>query len=115
MTYQKYADKAYKKIKQYGSPVTVKSSGKKVYDDKTNTYTDTGNEFHGFAIQRNYDQRDIDGTNIRVGDVQFMAVLDGVPKSNDKITFGGKSYTVINVNTLNPDGTVNIFYTIQGR
>ena len=77
MNYQKYADKAFSKLKQYGSPITIKRSGKKVYDKTTNTYIDTGEEFGGVAIQRNFDQKNIDGTNIRMGDIQFMASLNG--------------------------------------
>lgn len=115
MNYQKYADKAYSKIQQYGSPIKIRRSGKKTYDPSTNTYTDSGTEINGFAIMRNYNQHNIDGTNIRMGDVQFMASLDGQPKSNDTITFGTKSYTVVNVDVMNPDGNTDIYFTIQAR
>ena len=115
MNYQKYADKAYTKIKQYGSPITIKHSGKREYNPATNTYTDGGTEITGFAILRNYNQYNIDGTNIRIGDVQFMASLNGLPKSNDSITFGNKNYTVVNVDVMNPDGNTDIFYIIQAR
>ena len=115
MNYQKYADKAYAKIKQYGSPITVKRAGKKVYDKETDTYTDNGEEYTGYALQRSFDQKNIDGTNIKFGDVLFMAVLSGLPKSNDKITYGSKSYTVINVDILSPNGVTDIFYNIQAR
>ena len=115
MNYQKYADKAFAKIKQYGSPITVKRAGKKIYDPDTNTYTDTGEEFGGYAIQRNYDQRNIDGTNIKFGDFMFMASLSKQPKSNDEVSFKGHKYTVINVVPMNPDGNTDIFFTIQAR
>ena len=115
MNYQKYALTAYKKLKQYGSPITIKRSGKREYNPDTNTYTDGGTELGGFAIMRNYNQHNIDGTNIRIGDVQFMAYLSGQPKSNDSITFGNKKYTVVNVDVMNPDGNTDIFYTIQAR
>lgn len=115
MNYQKYADKAYIKIKQYGSPITVKRAGKKTYDPATNTYTDTGIEFGGYAIQRNYDQKNIDGTNIKFGDVMFMAVLDNKPQSNDEVSFKGHKYTVKDYQTMNPNGETDIFYTIQAR
>jgi len=115
MNYQKYADKAYTKIKKYGSPITIKRSGKAEYNKETNKYEDSGETISGVAIQRNYDQRNIDGTNIRMGDVQFMASLNGQPKSNDNITFVGKSFVVVNAVPMNPDGTTDIFYTIQAR
>lgn len=115
MNYQKYADKAYSKIKQYGSPIMLKRSGKASYNTETNSYEDSGEVITGVAIQRNYDQKNIDGTNIRMGDVQFMACLSGQPKSNDKVMFGGKTFVVINAIPMNPDGTTDIFFTIQAR
>lgn len=115
MSYQKYADKAYSKIKQYGSPITVKRSGKRVYDKATNTYTDTGAEFGGVAIQRSFDQKNIDGTNIKFGDVLFMASVEQRPQSNDTVVFGGKSYTVVNVDPMNVDGITDIFVNIHAR
>lgn len=115
MNYQKYADKAFSKLKQYGSPITIKRSGKKVYDKTTNTYIDNGEEFSGVAIQKNFDQKNIDGTNIKFGDVQFMAQLPKSPQSNDTVVFGGRTYTVINVDPMNVDGNVDIFVNIHAR
>ena len=115
MNYQPYADKAYQKISKYGAPITIKRSGKKTYDKQTNTYVDSGEQFSGVAIQRNYSQRDIDGTNIKIGDVLFMAQLPQRPQANDTVVFGGRSYTVINPVPMNVDGTVDIFVNIQAR
>lgn len=115
MNYQKYADKTFDKIKKYGSSISCKRSGKKVYDKTTNSYTDTGIEFSGVAIQRNFDQKNIDGTNIKFGDVQFMAAMEQRPQSNDTVIFGGRKYTVINVEPLNVDGSVDIFVNIHAR
>lgn len=113
--YEKYAKKAAAKIKQYGSPITVKRSGRKVYDKATNTYTDTGAEFGGYAIQRSFDQKNIDGTNIKFGDILLMCSLNGTPRSNDTVTYGGRSYTVVNVEPLSPDGNVAVYYKVQAR
>lgn len=115
MNYQKYADKAYEKIKKYGSAIIIRHSGQKEYNKQTNTYTDNGTSVTGVALQRNYAQKDIDGTNIRMGDVQFMASLNDRPLSNDDIEFEGKHYKVINVSVLAPDGKTDIFYTLQAR
>lgn len=115
MNYQKYADKAFAKIKQYGSSIQIVHSGKKTYNAETNSYSDSGTTYTGVAIQRNYQQKDIDGTNIKMGDIQFMASLNGKPQSNDVIEFEGNNYTVINVSVLAPDGKTDIFYMIQAR
>lgn len=115
MNYQKYADKANSKISKYGSPITITRSGNSEYDATTNTYTDSGTELSGFAIQSNFNQRDIDGTNIRMGDVLFMACLNGRPMTNDSISFNGNTYTVVNVRPLNLDGNTDIYVNIQAR
>lgn len=115
MNYQKYADKALSKIRKYGAPITIKRAGKKVYDPSTNKYTDSGEEFSGVAIQRNFDQKNIDGTNIKFGDVLFMAKLGKRPQSNDTVVFCGREYTVVNVDPMNVDGSVDIFVNIQAR
>lgn len=115
MNYQKYAGKAYEKISKYGSPITFKRAGKKVYNPATNTYEDKGEEFSGYAIQRNFSLKNIDGKNIRFGDVLFMASLDKRPLQNDEITFMGKKFTVVNCDPMNPDGTTDIFFNIQAR
>lgn len=115
MNYQKYANKVFAKLKEKGSPITVKRSGKKTYDPKTNKTTDNGVEFKGYACQFSFDQKDIDGTNIRFEDVRFMAALDGRPQSNDTVTFEGKTYTVINARPFNVNGKTDIYYTIQAR
>ena len=115
MNYTPYADKAYTKIKKHGSTITVTHSGSKVYNPDTDEYTDTGSTVVGVAIQRNYSQKDIDGTNIRIGDVNFMASLNGKPYSNDEIEFEGNKYTVVLAIPLNPNGKTDIFWDIQAR
>ena len=115
MNYQKYSDKAYEKLKKYGSTIMIKQSGQKEYDPATNTYVDNGLSVVGVAIQRQYSQKDIDGTNIRMGDVEFMASLNGKPQTNDEIEFEGKRYTVILANPLNLNGKTDIFWKIQAR
>lgn len=115
MNYTPYADKAYTKIKKYGSAIMITHSGEKVYNPETNEYEDTGSTVCGVAIQRNYSQRDIDGTNIRIGDINFMASLDGKVFSNDTIEFEGNTYTLIRAIPLNPNGKTDIFWDIQAR
>lgn len=115
MNYSKYANKAYTKIKQYGSPIKITRSGGKIYNQITNTYENNGKEINGFALLSSFDQKNIDGTNIQFGDVLFFSSLDDTPKSNDTVLYNGKSYTVVNVDVFAPDGKTDIFYNIQAR
>ncbi|MCR5699657.1 MAG: hypothetical protein K6G52_08450 [Treponemataceae bacterium] len=113
--YQKYADKARSKLKTYGSPIIINRIEQSQYNDETDEYEETTVEITGYAIQRNFDQRNIDGTNIKFGDVLFMASVNGEPKSNDTVKFQGNDYTVIDVKAMNPNGKTAIFYNIQAR
>lgn len=115
MNYTKYAEKSFSKIKQYGAPIKIIRSGEKNYNSATNTYEDNGKEISGYALQSSFTQKNIDGTNIRFGDVLFFAVFDETPKSNDEIIFNEKSYTIINVDKCSPDGRTDIFYSLQAR
>lgn len=115
MNYSKYAKKAYVKIKKYGSPIKIIRSGSNVYNAETNSYENSGTEISGYALQSSFDQKNIDGTNIRFGDVLFFAVFDESPKSNDEAIFNGKSYTVVNVDVFAPDGITDIYYKVQAR
>ena len=116
MNYTKYQSKAFAKVQKYGSPFTVKKAGKKIYDKDTGTYSDTGESYTGVALQFSFDQKDIDGTNIKFADVKFMAVLkSGNPQTNDTVTFEGKTYTIIAARPLNLNGMTDIYWTIQAR
>lgn len=115
MNYTPYANKAFEKIKKYGSAIMITHSGSKEYNPETDEYEDTGSIVLGVAIQRQYSQKDIDGTNIRMGDVNFMASLNGKVYSNDVIEFEGNNYTVVLAVPLNPDGKTDIFWNIQAR
>lgn len=114
MNYQKYAIKAFDKLKEKGGVIKIKRSNKK-YDKKTNTYTGTDEEFGGYAVRLNFNLKNIDGTNIKFGDSLFMASLEKRPQQNDTVEFKGKTYTIQNVEPCNPNGETDIFYNIQAR
>ena len=115
MNYQPYADKAYRKLNKYGSSIMITHSGDKVYNPETDEYEGTETTVTGVALQRKYTQKEIDGTNIKYGDVNFMASLNGKIYTGDVIEFGGKQFTVILGNPMNPNGETDIFWDIQAR
>lgn len=115
MNYQKYSKKAYVKIKQYGSPVKCIFSGGRKYNPDTNSYDDETKELNGYGLQSSFTLNNIDGTNIRIGDILITCVLNGVPKTNDVIILQDKEYTVVNVNQFSPDGKTDIYFKIQAR
>lgn len=115
MNYKEYAEKAYSKIRQYGSPVKVLCAGERKYNPKTNSYDDESKIFTGYGLQSSFNLSNVDGTNIRIGDVLITCVLDGVPKTNDVIILQENKYTIVNVNCFSPDGKTSIYFKIQAR
>lgn len=114
MNYQKYADRASEKIRQYGSEIEIVRSGGK-YNPETNSYENDCDRLSGYGIQSSFNLNNIDGTNIRIGDVLLTCVLNGCPKSNDTVVFHSNRYTIVDVNVFSPDGKTAIYYKIQAR
>ena len=116
MNYEKYYKKAYDKVKNYGSSIIItRQSGDPEYNPETDEYEETTVTITGVALQLNYKQSDIDGTNVKYGDVKFMAVLNGRPETNDSVEFEGKTYVIINPSPLNLNGKTDIYCMIQAR
>lgn len=116
MNYNKYAEKTKKKIAQYGGKCTIIRKGEEeVYDPSTDSYSNTDVRIEGKAILNNYDVSAVNGTSVLAGDVNLMCTFDEEIKNGDTVSFGGKNYTVINVNPLSPDGSVVIYYDVQAR
>lgn len=115
MSYERHAAVAAERLRQYGAPMTVARSGGGAYNPDTNKYEGGGETVSGFALQSGFEQRNIDGTNVRFGDALFLAALDGEPRTNDTVSFGGRSYTVVSVEALSPDGAAAVYYKIQAR
>ena len=113
--YGKYSKKAREKISQYGSVCEIRNSGKKVYNKELNTYEDTSESIKGYALQQKIDLANIDGTNIKFGDILLMCVFDERPNPNGTITFGGHTYTIINIESVNPNGMTDIYFKVHAR
>jgi hypothetical protein len=64
-----------------------------------------------------FDNKDIDGTLIKVTDKKVYIVAKGlaiVPITTDKLAIGGVSHTIVRVMALNPAG-VNVYFEVQAR
>ncbi|KQV31138.1 hypothetical protein [Rhizobium sp. Root1204] len=65
-----------------------------------------------------YDQRYLDGTTIRAGDVQIYISSVGLPIKptvGDTVLCGGVEYLVMNADPINFDGVTNVVFVCQGR
>lgn len=64
-----------------------------------------------------WDARDRDGTNIRADDLRILVSTEGLaiePENTDRLTVGGRTYSIVRVSKIAPDGVVRI-YDVQVR
>ncbi|MHA6234285.1 hypothetical protein [Pseudomonas fluorescens group sp. PF-69] len=91
------------------------------YDPGSGTTPVTTDQYDGSGFRENYNQRDIDGSRIKQGDVKILIsplLLDGTdtpqPISQDKILFDGDTYTVQNVDPWDYAGLA-VGFSVQAR
>ena len=91
------------------------------YDPESGTTPVTTDQYDGSGFRENYNQRDIDGSRIKQGDVKILIsplLLDGTdtpqPISQDKILFDGDTYTVQNVDPWDYAG-LSVGFSVQAR
>ncbi|MGY3172431.1 hypothetical protein ACVWYU_001808 [Pseudomonas sp. TE12234] len=91
------------------------------YDPESGTTPATTVQYDGSGFRENYNQRDIDGSRIKQGDVKILIsplLLDGTdtpqPISQDKILFDGDTYTVQNVDPWDYAGLA-VGFSVQAR
>ncbi|WP_024696151.1 hypothetical protein [Pseudomonas syringae] len=104
-----------------GAALTLVKSVKGQRDPDTGVATEVVTNYPGSGLRETYNQRDIDNTNIKVGDVKFLVspvLIDQSdmpqPASSDKIQFGGKVYSVIQVSPWNYAGLA-VGFEVQAR
>lgn len=104
-----------------GAELTLSHTVKGPRNPDTGASTDVTTTYPGSGLRETYQQSDIDGTNIKVGDVKLIvspAQLTGadMPQAapQDKVTFDGKVYTVIQVNPWNYAGLA-VGFEVQAR
>lgn len=74
--------------------------------------------FPAKLVPMTYDQRFIDGTNIKAADREIYISSVGlgiVPEPGDVAWAGGVDYLIIAVDPNNYDGQTSVVYIVQGR
>lgn len=104
-----------------GAALTLTKTVKGQRNPDTGATVDVVTSYSGSALRETYRQRDIDGTNIKVGDVKFIVspvqlIGTDMPQAapQDKVSFDGKTYTVIQVNPYNYAGLA-VGFEVQAR
>lgn len=91
------------------------------YDPAIGGSSSTTTDYTGSAFRDTYENKDVDGTLIKAGDVKFLvspALLDGsampTPTTTDTILFDGQRFTVASVKPWNYAG-LDIGFEVQAR
>jgi len=73
-------------------------------------------DFNCTLVLTDYNARDRDGTNIRVGDIKALIAPDAPtdPRNGDSLTVAGKTYKMIEVKAVKPGGVV-LVWEVQCR
>lgn len=112
-TYQRQAELAARLIKSKGQPVTFYFEGGTEYDNLGNEITTTGETVAGHGLLLNYRAGEIDGSIIQSQDA-YVLYSGAKPKNTMLYDHGGREWTVINSEPLQPTSAV-ILYKVQVR
>lgn len=112
-SFQRLASKLINKtFGDFRDAVVFTELGEFDYALQTTAVTSTENTF---GIRSTYDQREIDGTNIQVGDykilVESQSVTMDIRADNVGMTFNGKAVDIVNVS----EDAARAVLTIQAR
>lgn len=99
-----------------GQPITITAITTGTYSTVTGGVTSAEDVQTGVGVLVGYKASEIDGTNIKRGDVKVIVAASGLtePKVNGLVSFIGFTGTIKNVEIVAPDGTP-IVYKLQVR
>lgn len=99
-----------------GQQITITTVTTGAYNPATGGVSNTETVQTGVGLPIAYKASEIDGTNIRRGDVKVIVAASGLtePKVNGQVSFIGFTGTIKNVEIVFPDGNP-IIYRLQVR
>lgn len=114
--YSDMAATASELLAEFGMAVTLSRMTQGAYNPATGTNTNTPTTHAGTGVKLDYEQSEIDGTHIRVGDqrVYLAPDLAVTPQTGDTLTIGAEVWKVIASRPLSPAGVV-VLHDVQVR
>lgn len=112
--YANLAATARRLLTQFGTDATLTRVTTGDYDPATGTASQTTTDYTCKAARFDYSQRDIDGTNIRVGDQRIYMDATVMPQTGDTIALGDRTYVVVTARSIGPALTA-VLYDVQAR
>lgn len=112
--YANLAATARRRLTQFGTDATLTRVTTGDYDPATGTASQTTTTYSCKAVRFYYAQRDVDGTNIRVGDQRIYMAATVMPQTGDTIALGDRTYVVVTATSIDPALTA-VLYDVQAR
>jgi len=117
MDYNLKANSVSALIKKYGTQAVFESETAPAIDPITGEETGTGSttSFAANVIKTNYNDFEIEGTEIQKSDTKLLLeAVSGTPEQGMKVTVSGDTYRVINFKSVEP-ADIPIVYKVQVR
>lgn len=120
--YDEMRDLAVELLTEFGNDFQLqKPDSKPTYDPVTRKNITTYKNYTGKCVMKPYTAEMIGMLQniIKAGDVEFKCTMDDISviptEGKDKIIFGGNTYNVLSVSTINPSGSTVVVHTLQAR
>jgi len=103
--YDKAHDTALRLLTKRGRTVTVTSITTGSYDPNTGSQATTTSTTTPKGFLTNHEAKDVDGTMIMIGDKKLLLDSSAAIKTDDTVTIGAVTYSVIGIDEKNYNGT----------
>lgn len=115
-TYADLALTASRILAEYGQFISLSREAGRTYAPGTGGFTGGApTTWTGNGATFNYNNRDIDGVQVKAGDVRLLLeAVSTEPEPGDQVTIGSVEYYAVAVEPLSPGGTA-VIYNIQLR
>lgn len=121
MQYAKFQNVAIKLLSKFGTTSTIRlqrDTGTTTYDETTMKDTKVYESYFGYGVKLQYSTEAIGSSDniIKAGDVKIICYFTTEPIENtDQIIFGNDTYSIKNVEKVDPDATTVVLYALQCR
>lgn len=102
-------------IAEFGAPCTLSTQTQTGFDGLGNPINTPSVSITGTGVKLNYKTGEIDGSVVQMGDAKLLLSTRQVPLIDMRLTLAGETWRVVGIDTLAPDSTDVVFYTLQLR
>lgn len=102
-------------IAEFGAPCTLSTQAQTGYDGLGNPINTPSVSIGGIGVILPYKRSEIDGSLVQMGDAKFLLSTRAAPQIDMRVTLAGVIWRVVDIETIQPDSTDVVLYTLQLR